>query len=92
MTLTQKNKSTKGLIPSALFIGFLCLITLINVTFYRPADDIPEQWDEELVAMRDRNAELPTLFDINQDAIRNDERRTYKFSDPSYYQGRPDPR
>lgn len=92
MTSTKKINPRKRLVPALLFIGLLCLVALVNVTLYNPQNHGPEGEEEDLIAMRDRDAELPTLFDINQADVRDAERRPYKYTDPNYYQGRPNPR
>jgi hypothetical protein len=66
-----------------LIFGF---VSCSSETEISPADD-PFADDE--IAMRDRNANLPTLFDYNQAENRDDRNRSSKFSDPNAYDGRP---
>lgn len=74
-----------GLMAMA-FQGFTG-IKLATPTGTAPVSSPQEILNEE-VAMRDRNAELPTLFDYNRQSIR-EENNQDRFSNPNAYRDRP---
>ncbi len=91
MISTKNSKPRQpGTIRAILFIAFFCLIILAKTSIYNYFIRPPA--DEDLIAMRDRDDDKPTLYYKNREANRAEERAPYKYSDPSYYQGRPDPR
>lgn len=89
MTST-KNPRQPGTFRSYLFIVSLCLLAWGSASMYDYFIRPPEE--EELIAMRDRDNDKPDLYYKNREERWSDSRAPYKYTDPNYYQGRPDSR